>query len=92
AWAGPAPAAAGSDAVATGPAAAAASSPAAATEAAGGTDAVEHVVNRGENAWTIARRYGVRVADLLERNGLSARAVLRPGQRLLIRALGPGPR
>lgn len=92
AWAGPAPAAAGSDAVATGPAAAAASSPAAATEAAGGTDAVEHVVSRGENAWTIARRYGVRVADLLERNGLSARAVLRPGQRLLIRALGPGPR
>ncbi|NUO76176.1 MAG: LysM peptidoglycan-binding domain-containing protein, partial [Lysobacter sp.] len=45
-----------------------------------------HTVARGDNAWTIARRYGIRVADLLQRNGLSANAVLKPGQALLIDA------
>ncbi len=43
-----------------------------------------HVVSRGESAWTIARRYGVRLADLLARNGLDPRAVLRPGMSLVI--------
>nr|WP_242691437.1 LysM domain-containing protein [Lysobacter enzymogenes] len=44
----------------------------------------KHTVGRGENAWTIAKRYGVRAADLLKRNGLAANAVLKPGQSLLI--------
>lgn len=47
-----------------------------------------HTVARGDNAWTIARRYGIRAADLLQRNGLGAKAVLKPGQALLIDAPG----
>lgn len=49
-----------------------------------------HTVGRGDNAWTIAKRYRIRVADLLERNGLAANAVLKPGQALLIDAGKPG--
>ncbi|HEY0504592.1 MAG TPA: transglycosylase SLT domain-containing protein [Lysobacter sp.] len=49
-----------------------------------------HTVSRGESAWTIARRYGIGVAELMQRNGLAAKAVLRPGQALVIDALdGP---
>lgn len=44
----------------------------------------KHTVGRGENPWTIAKRYGVRAADLLKLNGLAANAVLKPGQALLI--------
>jgi len=44
----------------------------------------KHTVGRGENAWTIAKRYGLRAADLLKLNGLAANAVLKPGQALLI--------
>src|SRR5690606_1243076 len=43
-----------------------------------------HTVARGDTAWTIARRYGVPVRELLARNGLDARAVLRPGMVLRI--------
>lgn len=42
----------------------------------------EHVVVAGESAWTIARRHGVALSALLAANGLTARSVLRPGQRL----------
>jgi len=45
-----------------------------------------HTVVRGDSPWKIAARYGIRVADLLQRNGLDARAVLRPGKVLLIDA------
>jgi membrane-bound lytic murein transglycosylase D len=45
-----------------------------------------HTVGRGENAWTIAKRYGMRAADLLKLNGLKTNAVLKPGQALLIDA------
>lgn len=45
-----------------------------------------HVVAQGDNAWTIARRYGIGVNELLERNGLGARSVLRPGTELRIDA------
>jgi len=45
-----------------------------------------HVVSRGESAWTIARRYGLRVGELLARNGLATRAVLRPGMVLKLDA------
>lgn len=47
-----------------------------------------HTVGRGDNAWSIAKRYRIRVADLLQRNGLSPKAVLKPGQALLIDAPG----
>jgi membrane-bound lytic murein transglycosylase D len=49
-----------------------------------------HTVARGDNAWTIAKRYGIGVADLLQRNGLGAKAVLKPGQALLIDATPGG--
>ncbi|MGO4263555.1 transglycosylase SLT domain-containing protein [Lysobacter sp. TAB13] len=49
-----------------------------------------HTVGRGENAWTIAKRYGVRAADLLKLNGLNAKTVLKPGQALLIDGPKPG--
>ncbi|MFC5594800.1 lytic transglycosylase domain-containing protein [Lysobacter niastensis] len=48
------------------------------------TSARRHTVARGESVSTIARRYGIRVADLLQRNGLRPGSVLRPGQALLI--------
>ena len=50
---------------------------ASATAAAG-----SHTVRRGESAWTIARRYGLRPAELLTRNGLAPSAVLQPGMVL----------
>ncbi|HEV8695658.1 MAG TPA: LysM domain-containing protein, partial [Lysobacter sp.] len=45
-----------------------------------------HTVARGDNASKIAARYGIRVADLLQRNGLAASTMLRPGKVLLIDA------
>jgi membrane-bound lytic murein transglycosylase D len=45
-----------------------------------------HTVARGDSAWKIARRYGVPIADLLTRNGLDARGILRPGMVLAIDA------
>jgi len=41
-----------------------------------------HVVRRGESAWSIARKYRVSLRALLSANGLNAKSVLRPGQRL----------
>lgn len=41
-----------------------------------------HTVRRGESAWTIARRYGLKPAQLLTRNRLSSDAILRPGMVL----------
>jgi len=49
-----------------------------------------HTVRPGESLWTIARRHGVRVADLQAWNGLRDRDVIRAGQRLTIRAGGEG--
>jgi membrane-bound lytic murein transglycosylase D len=45
-----------------------------------------HKVSRGESAWVIARRYRIPLADLLARNGLDARSLLRPGMVLRIDA------
>ncbi len=59
---------------------------AAATAPATGSEPRRHVVARGENPWVIARRYGLRVADLLSRNGLRPGAVLQPGMALHIDA------
>ena len=41
-----------------------------------------HEVRQGESLWTIARRHGLALADLLRWNGLDADAVIRPGQRI----------
>ena len=41
-----------------------------------------HTVARGESLGKIARQYQLRVGDLLSRNGLTARSVLRPGMLL----------
>ncbi|MDR7192687.1 lytic transglycosylase domain-containing protein [Luteimonas terrae] len=43
-----------------------------------------HTVTRGESPWSIAKRYGLRTQELLTRNALDARSVLRPGMELLI--------
>lgn len=43
-----------------------------------------HIVRAGDSPWHIARRYRVSLAALLAANGLNARSVLRPGQRLRI--------
>lgn len=50
------------------------------------TGARRHTVVRGDNPSRIAARYGIRVADLLSRNNLDPRSVLRPGSVLLIDA------
>lgn len=44
-----------------------------------------HVVRRGESAWQIAKRYGVKLDDVLRWNGLSRSSTLRIGQKLVIR-------
>jgi membrane-bound lytic murein transglycosylase D len=41
-----------------------------------------HTVSRGESLWTIAKRYKLRVGDLLSRNALAPRAILHPGMVL----------
>jgi membrane-bound lytic murein transglycosylase D len=38
----------------------------------------------GDSPWRIARRYGISVAQLLARNSLDARSVLRPGTVLAL--------
>jgi membrane-bound lytic murein transglycosylase D len=41
-------------------------------------------VRRGDNAWKIARRYGLSLNALLRANGLGRHSVLRPGQKLVL--------
>ena len=50
-----------------------------------GDRAGDYQVRRGDSLWLIARRHGLRLAQLLEWNGLRADAVLQPGQRLRVR-------
>jgi membrane-bound lytic murein transglycosylase D len=45
---------------------------------------VTYRVRNGDSLWIIARRHDVRVKDLTRWNGISARSVIRPGQRLVI--------
>lgn len=54
-------------------------------DALGDVDAL-HVVRQGDTLSAIARRYGVRLADLLGWNTLRANATLRLGMRLRVRA------
>jgi LysM repeat protein len=44
------------------------------------------VVQSGENLTTIAVRYGVRVTQLMQANGLTSTSVLHPGDKLIIPA------
>jgi LysM repeat protein len=48
------------------------------------TEVVEHVVEAGENIGSIARRYGLETRTILSSNNLSARSIIRPGQKLKI--------
>lgn len=43
-----------------------------------------HIVKRGENAFKIAKKYGLRVEYVLSLNGLVTNSRLRPGQKLKI--------
>ncbi|GEM_PF-572718 len=43
-----------------------------------------YTVRRGDTVWDIARSFGVPVSRLRAANGLSRRAVIRPGQKLVI--------
>ena len=45
---------------------------------------VQHSVRTGESLWTIARRYGVRVIDIVNWNKISRSAHIYPGQKLVI--------
>lgn len=44
----------------------------------------QHQVQPGESLWTIARRYGVSIADLRQWNRLGNNSLIRPGQTLLV--------
>lgn len=44
-----------------------------------------HVVKRGDNLSTIAKRYGLSVSEILKLNELSSRSVLQKGQRIRVR-------
>jgi membrane-bound lytic murein transglycosylase D len=52
---------------------------------------VIHRVRAGETLWSIARRYGVLVAQIVEWNLLEHGDVLKLGQRLRIFPIGPAP-
>lgn len=56
------------------------------------TGASVHVVRRGDNLWTIARRYRLSTRQLVEWNQLDPDAILQPGQTLTLSpAPGGGP-
>jgi membrane-bound lytic murein transglycosylase D len=46
---------------------------------------IVHHVRPGESLWSIAHRYAVKVADLIQWNGLGSHHVLRVGEKLTIR-------
>jgi LysM repeat protein len=43
-----------------------------------------HVVRPGESAWSIARKFQVKLGALLSANGLTKTSLIRPGQTLRI--------
>lgn len=51
-----------------------------------------HRVRPGESLWVIARRYSVSVGDIQRWNNLGQNTMIRPGQRLSIRADAPTSR
>lgn len=54
-------------------------------ESGGGATPNRYTVVNGDNLWEIARRFDVDVAELRRWNGLSADAILQPGQELRLR-------
>ena len=46
---------------------------------------ITHTVKKGDNLWDISRKYGVSVEQIRKLNGLSSKAVLKIGQKLVIR-------
>ena len=46
---------------------------------------ITHTVKAGDNLWDISRKYGVSVEQIRKLNGLSSKAVLKIGQKLIIR-------
>ena len=53
------------------------------------TPQTHHVVQDGQTLWTIAARYDLALDDLLALNGLERGAIIKPGDRLVIRAPDP---
>ena len=45
-----------------------------------------YIVQRGDSLWTIARKFDIRVSDLLEWNKLKKDKHLQPGQSLIVQA------
>lgn len=43
-----------------------------------------HIVARGDTLWDISRKYGVSLDALKRANGIRSRAIIKPGQRLII--------
>lgn len=78
----------GSSAAGTGQSANARSAASNSTRQTSGAQPRQHRVVAGETAWSIARKYGVNVADLAQWNGLPADMTIRTGQRLLIPVTG----
>ncbi len=55
------------------------------------SDYSTHNAAKGETFYSIARKYGMKLDELLELNGLDANAVLRPGQKLVVKVPGNNP-
>jgi FOG: LysM repeat len=49
-----------------------------------GSGAQYHTVRSGDNLWTIARRYDTSVNTIARLNNISTKALLKPGQKLLV--------
>jgi LysM repeat protein len=58
--------------------------PSAGKEATSGAKARYHVVSRGDNLYSIARKYNLSVKELCRLNQISQSQPIRPGQRLLV--------
>ena len=49
-----------------------------------------YTVRRGDSLWTIGRRYDVTIRDLCGWNGINARSIIRPGQKITLWVTTPG--